>query len=72
MTEEKLIEVTVKVPEKLMQLIQDQNYFGRTPEKFFTDSVRRSVSCELNDMPFDEAKRCERKYGIKAALVVEI
>jgi len=64
--------VAVKVPKKLMQLIWDQNYFGRTPEKFFTTCVRYGVSTELNAMPYDEAKRLERKYGIEAALVVEI
>jgi hypothetical protein len=64
--------VTVKVPKKLMQLIQDQNYFGRTPEQFFTDSVRYGVAVELNAMPCNKANRLERKYGIEAASVVEI
>lgn len=63
-------QVTVKVPKALMQLIKDQNYFDRTPEKFFTDCVRGGVSSELSMLDYDEEKRLERKYKVASELWV--
>lgn len=65
-------QVTVKVPKVLMQLIRDQNYFGRTPEKFFTDCVKRGVDCELSMLDYDEVECLERKYGIEHGFVVDL
>jgi len=37
MTEKKeYVEVTVKVPKRLMQMLEDQKYFGWAREEFFT------------------------------------
>lgn len=63
--------VTVKVPKALMQLIRNQNYFGRTPEKFFTDCVRGGVCSDMLNLDYDEMKRLERKFKVKSELVVD-
>ena len=64
--------VTVKVPKNLMLLIQDQNYFGRVPDKFFADCVKRGVGCEMSRMPIAEVKRLERKFKVESELVVDL
>jgi hypothetical protein len=63
-------EVKVKVPKRLMRLIEHEHYFGRTREKLFTDCIRRGISCEVNDLPYDEAERLERKFKAKSELIV--
>jgi len=69
---EEFVEVKVKVPKVLMRLLEDQNYFGRGKQKFFTDAVRCLVSCEFSELDVHEVSRLEDKYGIEADLVVDL
>ena len=71
MTEkEEYVEVTTKVPKRLMQFLEDQDYLGWSKEEFFTMCVKRGVDCEISELDIDVVIGFERKYGIKPDLVV--
>jgi len=65
MTKEKeeYVEVTVKVPKRLMELLEDQNYFGWSQEEYFTACMLRGTDCELNELDVTESERLQKKYG---------
>jgi hypothetical protein len=63
-------ETAIKVPTRLLRLVEDQHYFGRTKDKFWTDCIRRGVCSEMGDLEFDEMKRLERKFKVKRELIV--
>lgn len=65
MTQEKeeYVEVTVKVPKRLMRLLEDQDFFGWTKEEYFTACALRGTDCELNELDTTESLRLQKKYG---------
>jgi hypothetical protein len=63
MSEKETVEVTVKIPKRLMDVLEQEDYFGWSKQDFFVVAVQRGIGCELSDMPFDEMKRLEAKYG---------
>lgn len=63
MSEKEYVEVTVKVPKRLIALLEDQNYFGWAKEEYFTACMMRGTDCELNELDITEAQRLEKKYG---------
>ena len=63
MSEEETVEVTIKVPKRLMQIIENENYFGWKKEDFWVASTKRSISCEVNAMDFEEITKFYEKYG---------
>lgn len=67
MSKEETVEVTIKVPKRLMEFLEDQNYFGWGKEQFFVVGARHVISGEVCEMPFDEMKeleaRMEAEYG---------
>lgn len=72
MSKEENVEVTVKVPKRLMQMLEGENYFGWTRDKFFTSAVKHGVSFEISRLDVNEASRLEDKYGIKQDLDADI
>ena len=63
MSKEETVEVTVKVPKRLMDMIEKEAYFGWAKEDFFVVAARSLVSGELAEMPLDKARELEAKYG---------
>ena len=57
--------VTVKVPANLMRLLEEKNYFGKTKDEWFTNSVGEGVDGELNELDIKEIRRLEKKYTIR-------
>jgi hypothetical protein len=64
--------VTVQVHKQLMRLIEEANYFGRTPEKFFADCITAGTDVSMNDLPFDEMKRLQAKYKTEKLHLLEV
>lgn len=61
--------VTVKVPENLMRLLEEKNYFGKTKEAWFANAVNEGVDKGLNELgrklgDWKEVRRLEKKYGL--------
>ena len=63
MSETETVEVTIKIPKKLMNVLEQENHFGWVKNDFYVASVIRSVSCEVNAMHYDKMKSLEAKYG---------
>jgi hypothetical protein len=57
------VEVVVKVPKRLMQLLEDKDYFGWRKEDFFKMCVQAGTSSEISELDFSEVDRIGREYG---------
>ena len=57
------VEVVVKVPKRLMELLEKKQFFGWGRERFFTVAVKTCVSAEVNELDFEEVEKLERQYG---------
>jgi hypothetical protein len=57
------VEVTVKIPKQLMNVLVAESFFGWSQDDFFGVSIQRSISCEVTSMPLDEANRIRNRYG---------
>lgn len=65
MSKEETVEVIVKVPKRLMELIEKANYFDWNKESFFQICVKCGVSSCLSVMDFNEEKLLTSKYNDK-------
>ena len=65
MSKQETVEVTVKVPKRLMELIEEANYFGWNKETFFQVCMKYGVSSCLSDIDFNEEKLLTSKYNDK-------
>jgi len=63
MSEEETVEVTIKVPKSLMDLLEEQNYFGWTKEEFFKTAIKSCIDITVNELTWDENQRFYEKYG---------
>jgi len=63
MSEKETVEVTIKVPKSLMDLLEEQNYFGWEKEDFFKMAIKSGISITVDEMTYDEIKRFNEKYG---------
>ncbi len=61
--QEETVEVKVKVPKHLMDLLEKRNYFGWGKERFFMAAVRTGISAEVCELDIDEIKQLEAEYG---------
>jgi hypothetical protein len=64
--------VKVQVHKQLLKLIEEANYFGRTPEKFFADCVTAGTDVSVNDLDFDEMERLTKKYRTEKLHLLEV
>jgi len=64
--------VKVQVRKQLMKLIEEADYFGRTPEKFFTDCIIAGTDVSVNDLDFDEMQRLTKKYKTEKLHLLEV
>jgi len=69
---EETVEVTVKVPKKFMQFLEDQKYFGQTREEWLLNAVKCMISGHAGNMDIDTLERLKRKYGDVASPVFDI
>ena len=63
MSEKELVEVTVKIPKRLMDVLEQEDYFGWSKQDFFVVAVQRGIGCELTAMDFDKMQKLYKKYG---------
>ena len=63
MSEKETVEVTVKIPKRLMDVLEQEDYFGWSKQDFFVVAVQRGIGCEMSAMQFDDVKKLETKYG---------
>jgi len=63
LTKEEFVEVTVKVPKNIMDMLEKENFFGWDKEAFFSESVRHTIGAELSEMDVDKTKRIYKEYG---------
>ena len=62
---EEMVEVTIKlkVPKRLMQLIEERKYFGWKKKDFFLNAIRSIVGAEISEMPGHDSGEIYAKYG---------
>lgn len=63
MSEKETVEVTLKLPQKIVDTIEDLKYYGWSRNEFFEQAVRNYLSCCTNNLELDECNRIEQKYG---------
>jgi hypothetical protein len=66
----KSVKVVVNVPEKLMKLLKEKNYFGMTAACFWTECIKAGVSCSVNSLDFDALEELEHRFGKQEFLTV--
>lgn len=64
-----LVEVTVKIPKRLLDVLEQEDYFGWNKQDFFVAAIKRCISCEVEDISYAESGRLEKKYGFDPGLV---
>lgn len=57
------VDVVVKVPKRLMELLEKKQFFGWGRERFFTAAVKTCISAEVNELDFEETLKLQREYG---------
>ncbi len=57
------VELTIRIPKRLMDVLEQEDYFGWSKEDFFVVAVQRGIGCEMSAMDFDDMKKLETKYG---------
>ncbi len=63
MSKEETVEVTIRVPKRLIEMLEQEKYFGWSKENFWAAAARTRISCEINDMGIKECEAVESKYG---------
>ena len=63
MSKEETVEVTIRIPKRLMDLLEAENYFTWRKEDFWIAAIKDCISCELSEMSIDEYTRLKNKYG---------
>ena len=62
--------VTFKMPEVLVQVLRDEDYFGWSEDKFMANAVRSLVSHELSQLVGESTLK--KKYpGLDEALMID-
>jgi hypothetical protein len=65
--------VTIRVPKRLIEFLEEQYYFGLRKEEFFEVAIRGHISGEIGCMDIDQATKLQNhmktKYGENFGLV---
>jgi len=61
--EQDLVEVTIKVPKKLMKLLEEQEYFRFDRQYFFEAAIRSLIGCTIGAWDHPELEAFYEKYG---------
>ena len=62
---EETVEVTIKVPKRLMDLLEAENYLGFDKEYFFEAAIRGMIGCVVGEMDISDANKFYETYGHK-------
>ncbi len=60
---EETVEITIRVPKRLMDILEAENYFGWSKESFWVAAAKTRKSCDKNDMDIKDCQAIEAKYG---------
>ena len=63
MSKEEFVEVIVKIPKHIMDMLEKEKFFGWDREAFFSESVRHTIGAELSEMDVDKTQRIYKEYG---------
>lgn len=63
MSKQETVEVTVKVPKRLMDLLEAENYIGWKPEDFFEAAISSMIGLTVNNMTYQDSKEFHQKHG---------
>ena len=64
-----LVEVTFKIPKKLLDVLENEKYFGWSKQDFFVAATQSSISIEITSMHFDKMFALQKKYDFDPGLV---
>ena len=67
--ETELVEVTFKIPKKLLDVLENEKYFGWSKQDFFVAATQRSISIEITSKDIDEVEKLKKKYDFDPGLV---
>lgn len=60
---EEFVEVTIKIPKKLMDMLEAENYFGYTKDGFFVAAIKSITGCLWSVMHYEKELKLRKKYG---------
>ena len=63
MSETETVEVTFKIPKHLLNVLEQEEYFGWSKQDFYVAATQSIIGAELTAMPFDEMKKVVKKHG---------
>ena len=68
MSKEETVEVTIKVPKKLLDVLEAENFLGFDREYFFEAAIRAMIGCHEGTMDIEGLQNFRKKYGEKVAV----
>ena len=63
MIEKDLVEVTVKIPKKLLNALEELAYFGWTQDEYFEHALRALIGGHFGNFDINLCNKLEEKYG---------
>ena len=63
------IELTIRIPKRLMDVLEQEEYFGWSKQDFFVAATQGHISCEMNSMHFEKMFALKKKYDFDPGLV---
>jgi len=58
-----LVEITIKIPKVLLDLLQAENYLSFDPTYFYEAAVRSMISCAEGTLNTEDLAKFYEKYG---------
>ena len=58
-----IVEITIRVPKKLMDIVEAENYLGWKRDDFFEAAVRSMVGITIRNMLFEDMGKFQDTYG---------
>lgn len=68
MSKEETVEVTIKIPKKLLDVLEAENFFGFGREYFFEAAVRGMIGCYESELDIEDLLKFGEKYGKDVAV----
>ena len=68
MSKEETVEVTIKIPKKLLDVLEAENFLGFDREYFFEAAVRGMIGCYEGSMDIEGLQNFRKKYGKNVAV----
>jgi hypothetical protein len=64
-----IVEVTAKIPKRILNVLEQENYFGWSKQDFWTAAAQSLISSELTEMDADEREAIIEKHGFDPGLL---